>query len=99
LPVDDGWRARLRAFRSESEVSRATWAEAIAIAKLGLDFTATNALDQVVQAKFGAEPPPGLTTKPVRLAILGFSTTNHLIPAIRVAALRRGIWLTVYDTN
>jgi hypothetical protein len=89
LPVDDGWRARLRAFRSESEVSRATWAEAIA----------TNALDQVVQAKFGAEPPPGLTTKPVRLAILGFSTTNHLIPAIRVAALRRGIWLTVYDTN
>ena len=99
LPVDDGWRARLKAFRSESQVSREAWAEAIAIAKLRLDFTATNALDQAVQVRFGTEPPPGLTTKPVRLAILGSSTTNHLIPAIRVAALRRGIWVTVYEAN
>ena len=99
LPADDGWRARLKAFRSGSAASRETWAEAIAIAKLRLDFTATNALDQAVQARFSAGPPAGLTTKPVRLAVLGSSTTNHLIPAIRVAALRRGIWVTVYETN
>ena len=99
LPAEDGWRARLKVFRSESEASRAAWAEAIAIAKTRLDFTATNALDQAVQVRFAAGPPPGLATKPVRLAILGSSTTNHLVPAIRVAALRRGIWVTVYETD
>ena len=99
LPVDDGWRARLKAFRSGSEASHEAWAEAVAIAKLRLDFTATNALDQVLQAKFGSILPPGLTTKPVRLAILGSSTTNHLIPAIRIGALRRGISLTVYEAD
>ena len=99
LPVDDDWRARLKAFRNGHELSRETWAEAIGIAKLRLDFTATNALDQAVQMRFSAGPPERLTTKPVRLAVLGSSTSNHLIPAIRVAALRRGIWLHVYETN
>ncbi|WP_419727962.1 HAD-IIIC family phosphatase [Lichenicola sp.] len=92
-------RARLKAFRSGGEAPRESWAEAIAISRLRLDFTATNALDQAVVAKFRNEPPPGLNTKPVRLAILGSSTTNHLIPAIRVAALRRGIWLNVYEAD
>lgn len=107
LPAEDGWRTRLKAFRTETTPAEPTpaaatpadWAEAIAIARLRLDFTATNALDQAVQAKFAAGPPPGLATKPIRLAILGSATTSHLIPAIRVGALRRGLWLTVYETE
>ena len=40
-----------------------------------------------------------LTTKPVRLAVLGSSTLTHLLPAIRVAGLRRGIWIDTYETD
>jgi FkbH-like protein len=99
LPSDDTWRTKLKAFRANSEPSRAAWDAAITIAKLRLDFIGTNALDQAVQAQFGPSPPPQLTTKSVKLAILGSSTTNHLAAAIRIAALRRGIWLTIYETN
>jgi FkbH-like protein len=99
LPSDDSWRLKLKALRDDSEVGRAAWDAAIEIAKLRLDFIGVNALDLAVQAKFGVSPPPKLTTKPVKLAILGSSTTNHLAAAIRVAALRRGISLTIYETN
>jgi len=37
---------------------------------------------------------PGFTT--VRLAILGSHTVEHLVPAIKVAGLRRNVWITTY---
>ena len=36
---------------------------------------------------------------PVRLAILGSSTLAHLHAGIRVGALRRGLWVTTYETD
>ena len=39
---------------------------------------------------------PGL--EPLRLAILASSTTAHLLPGIRVAGLRRGLAIDVYQT-
>ncbi len=43
------------------------------------------------------EPPAALATKPVRLAVLGSSTTDHLLPALRVGGLRRGLWVRTYS--
>jgi FkbH-like protein len=46
-----------------------------------------------------SDPPDGLATKPVRLAVLGSSTLTHLLPAIRVAGLRRSIWIDTYEND
>src|SRR5207237_5549183 len=75
------------------------WDEAVALANARLDFVRTNALDEIVARRFGAAPPKGLATKPVRLALLGSSTLAHLHAAIRVAGLRRGLWITIYEND
>ena len=38
----------------------------------------------------------GPATKPIRLAVLGSSTIDHILPAVRVGALRRGLWVSCY---
>ena len=70
--------------------------DAIALANTRIDFIRTNALDQVVRAQW-PRIPSGLGTAPVRLAILGSATMAHLLPAIRVAGLRRSIWIDGYE--
>ena len=54
-------------------------------------------VDRALQRHFGATPPPALATRPVKLAVLGSSTLGHLLPAIRVGALRRGLWVTTHE--
>jgi predicted enzyme involved in methoxymalonyl-ACP biosynthesis len=56
----------------------------------------TNALDEAVRRVF-PRPPPETWGKPVRLALLGSATLAHLHPAIRVAGLRRGLWVETYE--
>ena len=73
------------------------WPALVALARLRLDFLQTDRLDRLLRTRFAA-PPPGLVA-PVRLAILGSSTMAHLHAGIRVAALRRGLWLEVYETE
>ncbi len=72
------------------------WARLVALANHRLDGLATMRLDRRLQRLFGAAPPPDLAGAPVRLAVLAASTVAHLVPAIRVAALRRGLWLTIF---
>jgi FkbH-like protein len=69
------------------------------LASTRLDFLQTNALDEAVRNAFVAAVPAELTTKPIRLAILGSATQAHLHAGIRVAALRRGIWVTTYEND
>src|SRR5882757_1876482 len=103
LPECEDWRARLRALAAGApppgSSPAAAWAEAVALANARLDFVRTNALDQIVARRFGVEPPAGLAAKPVRLALLGSGTMAHLHAAIRVAGLRRGLWITVYEND
>ena len=103
LPECEDWRARLRALAAgdpaPGSAPAAAWAEAVALANARLDFVRTNALDQIVARLFGIEPPAGLAAKPVRLALLGSGTMAHLHAAIRVAGLRRGLWITVYEND
>jgi FkbH-like protein len=93
LPRVAQWRERLRGLADKSD---AAWDEAVALAGARLDAVQTNALDATVRRVF-SQPPPTLADKPVRLALLGSSTLTHLLPAIRVAGLRRRMWIETYE--
>ncbi len=95
LPTIPDWRARLRALGGAPDTA---WNEAVALANARLNFVLTNALDETVRRAFPVQPA-GLATKPVRLAVLGSATLTHLLPAIRVAGLRRGIWIDTYEND
>jgi FkbH-like protein len=96
LPEPRDWRAQLRALANESDRA---WDSAVALANTRLDFIRTNALDETLRRIQGEAPPPGLGTKPVRLAVLGSSTLAHLHGGIRVAGLRRGIHIATYEND
>ncbi|HEY1931738.1 MAG TPA: HAD-IIIC family phosphatase [Acetobacteraceae bacterium] len=93
LPTVPDWRTRLRAFAAAP-----AWDAAVALANANLNFVLTNALDETVRRAFPSRPD-SITTKPVRLAVLGSATLTHLLPAIRVAGLRRNIWIDTYESD
>src|SRR5271163_2157153 len=92
-PAD--WHAASRDIGTVADL--AAWKALATQANFRLDPLAVIRLDRRHQALFGAEPPPGLATRPVRLAVLASSTISHLLPFLRVAALRRNIWLQVHS--
>ncbi len=95
LPKIDDWRERLRRLGDGGDH---IWDEAAALAGARLDALQTNALDTMLRRSL-REPPQGLADKPVRLALLGSSTLAHLHPAIRVAGLRRRLWVETYEND
>src|ERR1700722_10614902 len=95
LPEVPDWRSRLRGLGSAPSP---TWDQGVTLANAKLNFVLANALDETVRRVFSV-PPADLATKPVRLAVLGSSTLTHLLPAIRVAGLRRGIWIDTYEND
>ncbi len=95
LPTIPDWRPRLRALAADPAKA---WDEAVALANGRINFVLTNALDEATRRVF-PQAPATLATKSVRLAVLGSSTVAHLLPAIRVAGLRRGIWIDTYEAD
>ncbi|MSP02594.1 MAG: HAD-IIIC family phosphatase [Acetobacteraceae bacterium] len=95
LPEMPDWRARLRGL---ADRPGSVWDNAVSLAGARINFVLTNALDETLRRSMSA-PPEGVATKPVRLAVLGSSTLTHLLPAIRVAGLRRGIWIDTYEND
>src|SRR5690606_37097126 len=93
LPDRSDW---LQTLQSIDGTDAASWDALRGLANSRIDFLRTNRLDRVLLRLFGAEPPAHLATKPVRLAVLGASTVDHLMPGLRVGALRRGLHLTTY---
>ena len=65
----------------------------VSLANERLDHLQTVRLDRKRHRLFPSGPPSGIATVPVRLAILSSSTVDHLLPGLRVGALRHGIWL------
>lgn len=98
FPADPQWLGRLKDLENGGPSAEA-WLALVALANTRMDFIRTARLDRSLRKLFSAEPPANLATKPVRLAILGSSTVAHLLAPIRVAALRRGIWLSTYETG
>ena len=95
LPIVPEWRQRLTAL---SQAQSPSWIEASALSNVRLNFVLTNRLDQTIQQIFSSGPIDP-TFKQVRLALLGSSTLTHLAPAVRVAGLRRGLWIETYETD
>jgi FkbH-like protein len=96
LPPVERWAERIREVEAAPDAG-AAWSAMVALANTRLDFVRTLRLDRALQRRFGETPPPGLATRPVRLAVLASSTAGQLLPATRVAALRRGLWVSAYE--
>jgi FkbH-like protein len=95
LPSLPDMRERLRALPEDPE---AAWEEGVALANFRLDFLCTDSLDTRIR-RVVTKPPANLATKPIRLAILGSSSLAHLHGAIRIAGLRRGFWIDIYESD
>ena len=95
LPTIADWRPRLRSLAADPATA---WDNAVALANARLNFVLTNALDETIRRLLPTGPDT-LATRKVRLAVLGSSTLTHLLPAIRVAGLRRGIWIDTYEND
>jgi len=92
LPEPVDWKKSVSAPHQAAEL----WPHLVQLANARLDFVKTNQLDHLLQRSFPDEPPPGLAAKPIRLAILASSTVNHLLPGLRIAALRRGLYAQIF---
>jgi FkbH-like protein len=93
LPQNPRWAEQLSALTPE-----AGWEALVGLSKARLSALQTVQLDRK-RARVLAEAPAGLSTKPVRLAVLAASTVDHLLPAIRVGGMRRGIWVETYTPD
>lgn len=92
-PVPAGWAEDLAAYAPGS----GDWARIVALAQVRLGALETIRLDRRLAEL--PSPPPGLATRPVRLAVLGSSTVAHLLPGLRVGGLRRGLWVHTHATG
>lgn len=95
LPANQQWKQEAKQVTQSGE--RPLWAELVKLARSRLDFLQTNQLDRIL-SRFTAEG--GTSDAPaIRLAILSSSTVKHLIPGIRVGALRRGLLVEVFEAD
>jgi len=94
LPPSTDFRETVNAKRP----SDFSWDELVDLAGTRLDLLKTNKLAKVLAQAFPAAPPEARNS-PVRVAILGSSTVDHLLPSIRVAGLRRGMWIETYTSH
>ena len=93
LPVIEDWGTQLAAAKREGP---AAWGKLRLLAASSIDFIQTEQLNRVLNKAFPGTPPSGLSAPPVSIAVVGSSTLAHLVPGLRVAAARRGIWADVY---
>jgi len=91
------WLPRHAAWTNDLAIAE-TWDALRALALFRLDAIETRALDRKLRARF-ADPPPGLPTRPVRLAVLASSTVDHLLAAIRVGGLRRDMHVSTFTPD
>ena len=84
---------------SPSEASPSEAAVALRrMASTRLDLPGLIKLDRTLTRTLAAHGGPLPGFEKLRLAVLGSSTTSHLLPGIRVAGLRRGLLLEIYET-
>ncbi len=96
LPPVPDWSARVSALEKSSSLE--VWKQLVSLANARLDFLQTLQLDRALRRRFPA-PPQGLETRPIRLAVLGSSTVEQLLPGLRVGALRHGLWVDLHTVD
>jgi FkbH-like protein len=94
LPSHPNWNDALASVGEQPDTD--SWEKLVGLANTRLDLVRTLRLDRHFMRLFGSAPPPFLTTTPVRIAVLGSSTVDHLLAGIRIGGLRRGIWVTTW---
>jgi FkbH-like protein len=95
LPLHPEWTQSLNiAGLQPDEASR--WRHFVACSHARIDFMETAKLDRALRKAF-PDGLPAAAGKPIRLALLGSSTLKHLVPAIRVGALRHGLWAEIFE--
>jgi FkbH-like protein len=94
LLAPDDFDAQVGAMRGaemcDAQSANAVWQSLQALANRRLDFMQTRKLDRLVREKAERASPPFPRLK---LALIGSSTLDHLAPAIRIGALRRGLFV------
>jgi FkbH-like protein len=95
LAAREDWDERLREMKGMAGAEAAARLRELATSRM--EFSQTGKLDRALTRALEAAGGrlPGLET--VRLAILGSATTSHLPAGIRVAGLRRGLAIEVYE--
>ena len=93
LPVAADLSAELR---RTAGAPRIEWQELVRLANLRLDFLQTHKLDKTVQQSLAAGKTQASPWRALKLAILSSSTSDHLLPALRVGALRRNLQLQTF---
>ena len=96
LPGQPEWNDYLK--RVAALESASTWDALVELANARLDMMTTIRLDRQLLKLF-KDCPGSLQTKPIRLAVLGSSTVDHLHAGIRIGALRRNMWVSLYQGN
>ncbi|GJE55866.1 MULTISPECIES: HAD-IIIC family phosphatase [Methylobacterium] len=92
LPEPRDWAGALASLGAPD----APWEAFVRLAGTRLDALRTNQLDRALQKRL-AHAAESFGPPPVKLAVLASSTVSHLLPAIRVGALRRGLRLETYE--
>ena len=98
LPNNSRWAEQLTSAAGSGASPAAAWDAFVALARNRLSSLQTMQLDRRRARAFPA-PPTALANQPVRMAVLAASTVEHLLPAIRVAGLRRSIWIETYTPD
>lgn len=98
LPKHPDWDQAWDALR-KSPGGDQTFSALTALAKYRIDFVQVGKLDRLAQRLNATALPENLRPTVVRIALLGSSTLRHLVPGIRVAGLRRGLWIDVYEAD
>ncbi len=83
----------LRRIAGESTVP---WADLVRLANTRVDFVQTNRIDKLLQRSLPRATGDAGPLRSLRIAMLSSSTADHLVPALRVAALRRNLQLEVF---
>jgi FkbH-like protein len=99
LPESQGWDDALEGVRDNNNSDIEKWNALVSLANFNINFIQTGKLDRSAQRIFSDGLPGTLEVKSIRLALLGSSTLRHLVPGIRVAGLRRGMWIEVYEAE
>jgi FkbH-like protein len=84
------WPSRVKALKSEV----LQWDECVALANSRMDFIECDRLDRLFRK---LEEPQLAGKTRIKVAILSSCTTSHLHAGIRVAGLRRGMWIDTYE--
>src|SRR6476661_6731660 len=94
LPEIVDWRERFAAISRESPDQ--AWRDIVSLARTRLNFSQHERLAKAITRLCGGSAVKSLPTKPIRLAVLGSSTLDHLLAAVRVGAARRDLWVDLY---